>query len=166
VALVVTADNKVERRDQTANAVGNFWRVTEGLNAGDRLITEGAQKVKPGDVVRPAVINAATPAPTDGKAPTSNTPADQPAAPAQPACQPPAGLQPAEGAVSRFFIDRPIFAWVIAIIIMLAGVMSITALPIEQYPELAPHTGIDQRQLSGASAQPSKSRSRRSSNNR
>jgi hydrophobic/amphiphilic exporter-1 (mainly G- bacteria), HAE1 family len=40
--------------------------------------------------------------------------------------------------VSRFFIDRPIFAWVIAIVIMLAGVLSIRALPIAQYPAIAP----------------------------
>ncbi len=37
--------------------------------------------------------------------------------------------------MSRFFIDRPIFAWVIAIIIMLAGALSITSLPIAQYPD-------------------------------
>ncbi|QWT45201.1 efflux RND transporter permease subunit [Azospira inquinata] len=40
--------------------------------------------------------------------------------------------------MSRFFIDRPIFAWVIAIIIMLAGVLAITGLPISQYPNIAP----------------------------
>ena len=40
--------------------------------------------------------------------------------------------------MSRFFIDRPIFAWVIAIIVMLAGVLSITSLPIAQYPSIAP----------------------------
>lgn len=40
--------------------------------------------------------------------------------------------------MSRFFIDRPIFAWVIAIIIMLAGVLSITRLPVSQYPNVAP----------------------------
>jgi multidrug efflux pump len=40
--------------------------------------------------------------------------------------------------LSRFFIDRPIFAWVIAIIVMLAGALSITGLPIEQYPTIAP----------------------------
>ncbi|WP_038179486.1 efflux RND transporter permease subunit [Vibrio rhizosphaerae] len=38
----------------------------------------------------------------------------------------------------RFFIDRPIFAWVIAIVIMLAGILSIKTLPIEQYPQIAP----------------------------
>jgi len=39
--------------------------------------------------------------------------------------------------LSRFFIDRPIFAWVIAIVIMLAGVLSILNLPVEQYPRIA-----------------------------
>jgi multidrug efflux pump len=40
--------------------------------------------------------------------------------------------------MSRFFIDRPIFAWVIAIVIMLAGALAITALPVAQYPDIAP----------------------------
>ncbi len=40
--------------------------------------------------------------------------------------------------MSRFFIDRPIFAWVIAIVIMLAGALSIAFLPIAQYPDIAP----------------------------
>ncbi len=40
--------------------------------------------------------------------------------------------------MSRFFIDRPIFAWVIAIILMLAGTLSIFSLPIAQYPSIAP----------------------------
>ncbi|NQE63802.1 efflux RND transporter permease subunit [Caulobacter sp. RHG1] len=39
--------------------------------------------------------------------------------------------------LSRFFIDRPIFAWVIAIVIMLAGALAIRTLPIAQYPEIA-----------------------------
>ena len=40
--------------------------------------------------------------------------------------------------MSKFFIDRPIFAWVIAIIIMLAGALSILNLPVAQYPSIAP----------------------------
>ena len=40
--------------------------------------------------------------------------------------------------MAKFFIDRPIFAWVIAIIVMLAGALSILKLPIEQYPNVAP----------------------------
>ena len=38
----------------------------------------------------------------------------------------------------RFFIDRPVFAWVIALGILLAGVIALRALPIEQYPTVAP----------------------------
>ena len=40
--------------------------------------------------------------------------------------------------MAKFFIDRPIFAWVIAIIIMLAGALAILQLPIAQYPTVAP----------------------------
>ena len=39
--------------------------------------------------------------------------------------------------LSRFFIDRPIFAWVIAIVIMLAGALAIRTLPVAQYPNIA-----------------------------
>jgi len=53
----------------------------------------------------------------------------------------------------RFFIDRPIFAWVIAIIIMMAGALAITGLPIAQYPSIAPpQVGIT-AVYPGASAQ-------------
>ncbi|MGO1190743.1 efflux RND transporter permease subunit [Vibrio casei] len=38
----------------------------------------------------------------------------------------------------RFFIDRPIFAWVIAILIMLGGALAVTSLPVQQYPTIAP----------------------------
>ena len=55
--------------------------------------------------------------------------------------------------MSRFFIDRPIFAWVIAIVIMLAGALSILRLPIEQYPRIAPPSVSIQAAYPGASAQ-------------
>lgn len=40
--------------------------------------------------------------------------------------------------MARFFIDRPIFAWVVALGILLGGIIAVRALPIEQYPEVAP----------------------------
>ena len=55
--------------------------------------------------------------------------------------------------MARFFIDRPIFAWVIAIIIMLAGGLSIFTLPIAQYPTIAPPTVNIRATYPGASAQ-------------
>ena len=52
----------------------------------------------------------------------------------------------------RFFIDRPIFAWVIALVIMLAGGISILRLPIAQYPSIAPPTITVTATYPGASA--------------
>ncbi|MCX2708200.1 MULTISPECIES: efflux RND transporter permease subunit [unclassified Pseudomonas] len=54
--------------------------------------------------------------------------------------------------MSRFFIDRPVFAWVIALVVMLAGALSILKLPVNQYPGIAaPAIGI-QVNYPGASA--------------
>src|SRR6185312_83060 len=54
--------------------------------------------------------------------------------------------------MATFFIDRPIFAWVIAIILMLAGVASIFNLPIAQYPTIAPPSIQISASYPGASA--------------
>ncbi|NWK79587.1 efflux RND transporter permease subunit [Aquitalea sp. LB_tupeE] len=54
--------------------------------------------------------------------------------------------------MSKFFIDRPIFAWVIAIVIMLAGLLSIRSLPISQYPAIAPPQIAINATYPGASA--------------
>ncbi|MDB5908678.1 MAG: multidrug efflux transporter permease, partial [Massilia sp.] len=54
--------------------------------------------------------------------------------------------------MAKFFIDRPIFAIVISILIMLAGALSITTLPIEQFPPVAPPTVQISTTYPGASA--------------
>ncbi len=54
--------------------------------------------------------------------------------------------------MARFFIDRPIFAWVIALVIMLAGGLSIMKLPIAQYPTIAPPAVGISASYPGASA--------------
>ena len=55
--------------------------------------------------------------------------------------------------MARFFINRPIFAWVIAIMIMLAGLLSIHRLPVSQYPAIAPPQIAINATYPGASAQ-------------
>jgi len=55
--------------------------------------------------------------------------------------------------MAKYFIDRPIFAWVIAIIIMLAGIMSVITLPVQQYPTIAPPSVRISAVYPGASAQ-------------
>ncbi|MGR5194898.1 efflux RND transporter permease subunit [Vibrio rotiferianus] len=54
--------------------------------------------------------------------------------------------------MARFFIDRPVFAWVLAILTMLAGVMSLFNLPVSQYPTISPTTISISARYPGASA--------------
>ena len=54
--------------------------------------------------------------------------------------------------MAKFFIDRPVFAWVIAIVLMLAGVLSMRGLPISQFPAIAPPAIAIQVSYPGASA--------------
>jgi len=55
--------------------------------------------------------------------------------------------------LSKFFLDRPVFAWVIAIIIMAAGALAIYNLPVSQYPPIAPPTIAIYASYPGASAE-------------
>lgn len=55
--------------------------------------------------------------------------------------------------MGKFFIDRPVFAWVLAIFIMLAGALAITSLPVAQYPNIAPPTIVVTANYPGATAQ-------------
>jgi membrane fusion protein (multidrug efflux system) len=60
IAMLVGQNDKVEQRTVvTARAVGNEWLITSGLNAGDRLIVEGLNKVHAGDTVRPVAFDTA-----------------------------------------------------------------------------------------------------------
>jgi membrane fusion protein (multidrug efflux system) len=59
--LVVIAGNHVELRNvQLEAAFGNQWRVLAGLSAGERVIVQGQQKVRPGDLVNPTVVDRTT----------------------------------------------------------------------------------------------------------
>ncbi|MFC0202887.1 efflux RND transporter permease subunit [Novosphingobium soli] len=55
--------------------------------------------------------------------------------------------------MSRYFIDRPIFAWVIAIVLMMAGILAIRSLPVSQFPEIAPPTVTINATYPGADAE-------------
>jgi multidrug efflux pump len=55
--------------------------------------------------------------------------------------------------MARFFIERPIFAWVIALFVLVAGSVAITQLPIAQYPPVAPPSIVVSASYPGASAQ-------------
>src|ERR1700744_5480902 len=54
--------------------------------------------------------------------------------------------------ISRFFIDRPVFAWMLAIVIMIAGGIAALTLPVEQYPTIAPPAVVINAAYPGADA--------------
>ena len=121
--LVVTSDNKVEPRViQTGATHGDKWVVSSGLKAGERVIVEGTLKAPPGSTVVPVPFQEPG-AKTVGQA-------NQVAY-----CR---SLILGKLIMARFFIDRPVFAWVISLLIMLLGVLAITRLPVAQYPSIAP----------------------------
>ena len=136
----VWSSSTARRRSADAPAAGSAhdWVVLEGLKPGDTVIVDNLLKLRPGAPVtmRPA------------------QPAVQPAA--RGACIGPALGRRAEARprnVSRFFIHRPVFAGVIAIIIVLAGLVAAKLLPVAQYPEIAPPTVIITTTYPGASAE-------------
>ena len=128
---------------------------TEGLEPGEKVIVSGLQRVRPGIAGRPQADDDAGPglAPRAGRRrggearrPPRPRRADKPAVPpveshpgADPALDPrsrrPAS-RPRESrpVFSRFFIDRPIFAAVLSIVITLAGGIAVFTLPVAQYP--------------------------------
>ena len=53
--------------------------------------------------------------------------------------------------LSRFFINRPIFATVLSILIVVAGVVTLRSLPVEQYPTITPPTVVVEAQYPGRS---------------
>ncbi len=55
--------------------------------------------------------------------------------------------------MARFFIDRPVFAWVVAILIMVLGALAVTRLPVAQYPNVAPPSISVTANYAGASAE-------------
>ena len=59
--------------------------------------------------------------------------------------------------MARFFIDRPVFAWVIALVIILAGVLALPSLPVAQYPNIAPPNVSISANYPGASARTAES---------
>lgn len=56
----------------------------------------------------------------------------------------------------KHFIDRPVLAAVISIVIVLGGIIGVATLPVEQYPDIAPPTVMVRASYPGASAKPSR----------
>ena len=136
--MVVGADGKAAPRAWSSSGGdenGN-WIVLDGLKPGEQVMVDGFQKMRAGAPVKPVPWSA-----------------ERAGAAAAPAAS--AGRQPLieSRAMAQFFIERPIFAWVIALFILVLGGVAITQLPIAQYPPVAPPTIVITATYPGASAQ-------------
>ena len=124
-ALVVNAENVVELRDLTV------------------LRARGLRLDRHQGSCRPAIASSSPGCKRRVQAPPSSR---RNGTPPQP--------RPTRGqGMARFFIDRPVFAWVISIIIMGIGVLSVMTLPVAQYPAIAPPTISVTANYTGASAE-------------
>ena len=106
--VVVTPDNKASFRPvKVGERVGPNWVISEGLKPGEKVIVEGFMKVREGVPVSPKPYSTRC------------------------------GGGGRELTMSKFFINRPIVAIVIAILMVLVGVVSMLGLPTAQFPNIA-----------------------------
>ena len=136
---VVGADNRVAMRTvKPGKTYGDsHGHCSRGLQPGERVITDGVQKVTDGMEVRPRLRPPSPAARRRAGAIASRRPRPR-AAP---------GAAPRLGAMSKFFINRPIVAMVIAIFFVIAGAVMILRLPVAQFPEIVPPADPDHRGL-------------------
>ncbi len=142
---VVGADGKLSKRTVKISAAqNNQWVVLDGLKAGEQVMVDGFQKLQmmpPGTPVKAVPWTEAA-----GR--------HRPGAGCFRCGRPGCGREVKEPArMAKFFIDRPIFAWVIALFILVVGGVAITQLPIAQYPPVAPPAIVINAAYPGASAQ-------------
>ena len=117
---VVTPENKVEIRTVTVGErIGSQWIIAQGLKPGEQVVVEGLQKLK---------ARRFRPPP-----PVRNGTADR----AGCACRATGSLSEGQ-LMARFFINRPIVAMVISILMTVIGIVAMVQLPIAQFPNIAP----------------------------
>ena len=120
--------------------------IEEGLKPGERVIVNGLQQVRSGMTVEPKLVDMPR---RDPKSEPSKS--DEPLQ----AVRIPITLTDREARVmlARFFIDRPVLAWAISIVIILLGAIAAALLPVAQYPEITPPTVRVTASYPGANAQ-------------
>ena len=149
ILYVVNDKNEVVSRPVRVGALHDGLRAIEdGLKPGERVIVNGLQQVRPGVTVEPKLVDMPVAPAARGPAETAQVlkPADS---------DPEARRNPERRPVmlARFFIDRPVLAWVISLVIVLLGAIAAAFLPIAEYPEITPPTVQVTASYPGANAQ-------------
>ena len=172
--MLVNKENKVEQVPvTTGGAVKTNWIVTSGLKAGDTVVVEGFQKIRPGAPVQASPWKAGgQPGAAPAGQPVAQQPAGRgrarrrPASKTRPQARSLSGSRRPQGAAFPFSEHRfqspptcrnsllkdQFFAWVVALFILLAGVLAIPSMPVSQYPNVAPPAITITATYPGASA--------------
>ena len=136
IVFTVADDGTVGvKRVELGPIVDGLRVIRSGLTPTDRIVIEGLQRARPGQKVTPEMGKIEAVAPASGETELQIT------------------TEAAVVGFSHFFIDRPIFAAVISILLTLVGAISFRALPITEYPEIAPPTVVVNATFAGASAE-------------
>ena len=131
--LIVNEKDVVERRGvKTGPTVDNLRVIEEGLHGKEWIIVNGLLRAAPGRQVTPEREGVAPP----GSGFSSNP-----------------SPKEGEAMISRFFIERPIFANVIALVTIIIGLIFLYQLPVAQYPQIVPPTIQVSTRYPGASAE-------------
>ena len=126
--LVVNKDNVVEQRKvEVGPTVGDLRAIESGLKADERVVVAGILRAIPGQKVDPQMQTA-----RGGARPR--------------------GASSGRRMISKFFIERPVLANVLAILMVVIGVVALFALPVAQYPDVVPPTVQVTTRYPGASA--------------
>ena len=139
---MVGADNVVQRKIvKTGQSQGQLRIIESGLDPGDWVVTEGIQRAFPGAKVEPqrSELTSVAADPSD---------AAKTSVPTRRRNETSLGA----GMISRFFIDRPVLANVLALVFVLIGLVSLIQLPTAQYPNVVPPTIQVSTRYPGASA--------------
>ena len=140
---VVDAQNKAQRRPiQLGQSTPSTAVVSNGLKEGELVISEGLQRVRPGEVVSPGPASPPPPiAPQTAAQGQRRTAVRSTKRDRRPAAM-----------ISAIFVDRPRLAVVIAIVITIAGLLALTRIPVAQFPDIVPPQTVVSATYPGASA--------------
>ena len=106
--------------------IDGYRVIREGLTGDETIVINGLMRVRPGVKVKPEMVDLAAGGGGGGSGPMR---------------------------FAHFFVDRPIFAAVLSIVLLIVGGIAYTQLPVAQYPEIAPPTIVVRATYPGADAE-------------
>ena len=152
VYVIGPEDTIAQKVVQPGRLLGGLRVIRSGLEAGDRVVISGVQRARPGRKVA-VTQGTVTAFPVGRFAGRDQHAEDSAGRSGRNLGAARAGRQEVAVRLSHFFIERPIFAAAVSVVITLVGVISYFTLPVDQYPNIAPPTVSVNAVYPGATAE-------------